>query len=194
MIVIASPDAEPFVTDRTAIEQQQKTLLEQAEQQRNDSRTPDAPRHQFRKYSLNTSYLYSLTPTLYYLTSAYGQTSSDNLYASERIAIGGQYSVRGFKEQYLSGLRGVYWRNELNWQPAFKLFPVEFTFTAALDSGWIQTREPLVEGGYVTGAALSVTLNGRRMQHATTFGKPLSSPHTLHPDPWVIYWQTTVTL
>ncbi|MEX0631467.1 ShlB/FhaC/HecB family hemolysin secretion/activation protein [Serratia ureilytica] len=56
------------------------------------------------------------SPSLYYLTSAYGQTSADNLYAGERISIGGQYSVRGFKEQYLTGNRGAYWRNELNWQ------------------------------------------------------------------------------
>lgn len=35
------------------------------------------------------------------------------LYANERLSLGGQYSVRGFKEQYLTGNRGGYWRNEL---------------------------------------------------------------------------------
>lgn len=75
-----------------------------------------APRSEFRKLGLGASYFYPLAPSLYYLTSAYGQTSADNLYAGERISIGGQYSVRGFKEQYLTGNRGAYWRNELNWQ------------------------------------------------------------------------------
>lgn len=75
-----------------------------------------APRSEFRKLGLSASYFYPLAPSLYYLTSAYGQTSADNLYAGERISIGGQYSVRGFKEQYLTGNRGAYWRNELNWQ------------------------------------------------------------------------------
>lgn len=81
-----------------------------------DPQRNGAPRSEFRKLGLSASYFYSLVPSLYYLTSAYGQTSADNLYAGERISIGGQYSVRGFKEQYLTGNRGAYWRNELNWQ------------------------------------------------------------------------------
>ncbi|MBO1916314.1 hypothetical protein J4727_12560 [Providencia rettgeri] len=36
------------------------------------------------------------------------------LYGIERISIGGQYSVRGYHEQSLSGNRGGYWRNEIN--------------------------------------------------------------------------------
>ncbi|MGK2888494.1 MAG: hypothetical protein ACSLEN_03420 [Candidatus Malihini olakiniferum] len=42
---------------------------------------PDALRAQFRKVSLNASVFYSLIPFLYYLTTAYTQTSLDNLYA-----------------------------------------------------------------------------------------------------------------
>lgn len=65
---------------------------------RDEPAAPYAARSEFRKLSLSASYFYPLTPSLYYLTSAYGQTSIDNLYSSERISFGGQYSVRGFKE------------------------------------------------------------------------------------------------
>lgn len=162
--------------------------------QRDDARYPDAPRAQFRKVSLNASVFYSFTPSLYYLTTAYGQTSPDNLYASERVTAGGLYSVRGFKEQLLSGNRGAYWRNEVNWQLAS--FPVvgEVSLTGALDGGWVSGQGGLVDGGKVVGSALGLTLNGRWFTHSLMIGKPLAFPSELHPDNWVGYWQATVTL
>ena len=161
---------------------------------RDDTRYPDAPRAQFRKVSLNASVFYSFTPSLYYLTTAYGQTSPDNLYASERVTAGGLYSVRGFKEHLLSGNRGAYWRNEVNWQLAS--FPVvgEVTLTGALDSGWVSGQGGLVDGGKVVGTAMGLTLNGRWFTQSLMMGKPLAFPSALRPDKWVGYWQATVTL
>jgi hemolysin activation/secretion protein len=57
----------------------------------------------------------SVTRNAWWLTSAYGQWSPDRLYGSERLTLGGESSVRGFKEQYLSGDNGGYWRNELGY-------------------------------------------------------------------------------
>ena len=45
-----------------------------------------------------------------------GQRSEDVLYGPQRISIGGLSSVRGFKEQSLSGDSGGYWRNQLRWR------------------------------------------------------------------------------
>lgn len=161
---------------------------------RDDTRYPDAPRAQFRKVSLNASVFYSFTPSLYYLTTAYGQTSPDNLYASERVTAGGLYSVRGFKEQLLSGNRGAYWRNEVNWQLAS--FPVvgAVSLTGAVDGGWVSGQGGLVDGGKVVGSALGLTLNGRWFTQSLMMGKPLAFPSELRPDKWVGYWQATITL
>ncbi|WP_264625071.1 ShlB/FhaC/HecB family hemolysin secretion/activation protein [Candidatus Symbiopectobacterium sp. NZEC135] len=161
---------------------------------RDDTRYPDAPRAQFRKVSLNASVFYSFTPSLYYLTTAYGQTSPDNLYASERVTAGGLYSVRGFKEQLLSGNRGAYWRNEVNWQLAS--FPIvgAVSLTGAVDGGWVSGQGGLVDGGKVVGSALGLTLNGRWFTQSLMMGKPLAFPGELRPDKWVGYWQATVTL
>jgi len=161
---------------------------------RDDPAAPYAARSKFRKLSLSASYFYPLTPSLYYLTSAYGQASADNLYSGERISLGGQYSVRGFKEQYLTGNRGAYWRNELNWQ----LGPVpvigDVSLTAALDGGWLRSETHQVDGGSVAGAALGLAINNRWFNQAFTVGKPLAHPNSLQPDRWVAYWQAGITL
>lgn len=154
----------------------------------------DAPRSEFRKLSLSGSYFYPLTSSLYYLTSAHGQTTADNLYSSERISVGGQYSVRGFKEQYLTGNRGAYWRNELNWQWMTLPGLGELSLTSALDTGWVQGRTGKIDGGNVTGAAVGVSMNGRWFNQSATLGRPLTHPDSFTPDHWVAYWQATVTL
>ncbi|QNK30812.1 ShlB/FhaC/HecB family hemolysin secretion/activation protein [Serratia sp. JUb9] len=162
--------------------------------------TPDEPaapyaaRSEFRKFSLSSSYFYPLTPNLYYLTSAYGQISADNLYAGERLSVGGQYSVRGFKEQYLTGNSGTYWRNELNWQLGTVPAIGDVSLTGALDGGWLRSEAHQVDGGSVVGAALGLTMNIKMFNQSFNVGKPLAYPTNLRPDRWVAYWQATVTL
>lgn len=155
-----------------------------------DPQHRDLPRSKFRKFSLSTSYFHPLVSSLSYLASAYGQTTPDNLYSSERISVGGQYSVRGFREQYLTGNRGAYWRNELSWQPGSG----DLTLFGAMDSGWVQGRAERIDGGNVTGAAVGAVINSRWFGQSFTFGKPLRYPESLQPDRWVAYWQATVTL
>lgn len=161
---------------------------------RDEPAAPYAARSEFRKLSLSASYFYPLTPSLYYLTSTYGQTSADNLYSSERISLGGQYSVRGFKEQYLTGNRGTYWRNELNWQLGTAPVIGEVSLTSALDGGWLRSELHQVDGGSVAGAALGLAMNNKGFNQSFTVGKPLIYPASLQPDRWVAYWQTGITL
>ncbi|HGM6878994.1 TPA: ShlB/FhaC/HecB family hemolysin secretion/activation protein [Serratia marcescens] len=155
---------------------------------------PYADRREFRKLGLGASYFYPLTPSLYYLTSAYGQTSADNLYAGERISLGGQYSVRGFKEQYLTGNRGAYWRNELNQRLVTVPVVGEVSLTAALDGGWLRSETHRVDGGSVAGASLGLAMNSKWFNQSFTVGKPLAHPDSLQPDHWVAYWQAGITL
>ncbi|MEC5343326.1 ShlB/FhaC/HecB family hemolysin secretion/activation protein [Brenneria populi] len=159
------------------------------------SATNDAgelPRAEFRKLALSASYFYPLAPSLYFLASAYGQTTPDNLYAGERISLGGEYSVRGFKEQTLTGNRGLYWRNELNW--SFATLPLlgDLSLTAALDSGWIAGQTGQADGGNMTGAALGLSAASRRINQAISLGVPLHFPHELHPDNAAVYWQVNL--
>ncbi|MBS9444263.1 ShlB/FhaC/HecB family hemolysin secretion/activation protein [Photorhabdus heterorhabditis] len=161
---------------------------------KDDPRFPDAPRSQFRKFSLSASYFMPVTDSIYYLSSIYGQTTPDNLYSSERLSLGGQYSVRGFKEQYLTGNRGGYWRNELNWRVSALPVLGELALTGALDTGWLQKKTGQIDGGNVTGAALGLSLTHRRFNQNITIGKPLIHPAHLKPDHWVTYWSASLTL
>ncbi|MCT8350444.1 ShlB/FhaC/HecB family hemolysin secretion/activation protein [Photorhabdus kayaii] len=159
---------------------------------KDDPHFPDAPRSQFRKFSLSASYFVPISDSLYYLSSAYGQTTPYNLYANERLSLGGQYSVRGFKEQYLTGNRGGYWRNELNWQISELPVLGELALTGALDTGWLQGKTKQIDGGNVTGTALGISLTHSKFNQTMTLGTPLIYPDHLKPDNWVVYWSVSL--
>ncbi|MBB6932149.1 ShlB/FhaC/HecB family hemolysin secretion/activation protein, partial [Escherichia coli] len=75
----------------------------------------DLPVNQFRKWSVSASFQRPVTDRVWWLTSAYAQWSPDRLHGVEQLSLGGESSVRGFKEQYISGNNGGYLRNELSW-------------------------------------------------------------------------------
>ncbi|MBC8954461.1 ShlB/FhaC/HecB family hemolysin secretion/activation protein [Xenorhabdus sp. PB62.4] len=160
---------------------------------KDNSGARNAPKSQFRKFSLSSSYFIPVTDDIYYLTSLYGQFTPDNLYASERLSLGGQYSVRGFKEQNLIGNNGGYWRNELNWKLTTLPLLGELSLNSALDTGWLKNnKKGQIEGGNVTGASLGISLNHNRMSQTVIIGKPLAYPTHLRPDHWIVYWSASL--
>ncbi|MDR2100082.1 MAG: ShlB/FhaC/HecB family hemolysin secretion/activation protein, partial [Campylobacteraceae bacterium] len=56
-----------------------------------------------------------------YSLSAYMQLSGDSLFGSDKISIGGPYSVRGFSKEGLSGNEGYYVRNELSYNTQYAI-------------------------------------------------------------------------
>lgn len=154
----------------------------------------DVPRAEFRKWNLNASFQRPVTHDLLWLTSLYGQWSPDRLYGSERLTLGGESSVRGFKEQYLSGDNGGYWRNELNY-PLFTL-PVfgQISATVALDGGWLEKdRFDKFASGTLWGTAASLSSAGRWFASQITVGTPLAYPDWLGPDHLTLNWRVAVT-
>lgn len=154
----------------------------------------DVPRAEFRKWNLNASFQRPVTHDLLWLTSLYGQWSPDRLYGSERLTLGGESSVRGFKEQYLSGDNGGYWRNELNY-PLFTL-PVlgQISATVALDGGWLEKdRFDKFASGTLWGTAASLSSAGRWFASQITAGTPLAYPDWLGPDHLTLNWRVAVT-
>jgi hemolysin activation/secretion protein len=151
-------------------------------------KTGDLPKAQFRKWSISGSFQRPLTNNLWWLSSVYGQWSPDRLYGSERLTIGGESSVRGFKEQYLSGDAGGYLRNELN----YSLFTLpllgEFSALAAIDGGWLKSDAMNREStGALWGSAVGLGTRGRNFYTQYTVGIPLSYPGHLQPDHVSIY-------
>lgn len=148
----------------------------------------ELPKAQFRKWSISGSFQRPLTDGLWWLSSLYGQWSPDRLYGSERLTLGGESSVRGFKEQYLSGDIGGYLRNELS----YRLFtlPVvgEVSALAAVDGGWLKSdAQDRDATGTLWGSAIGLGTQGRHVYTQYTLGIPLSYPGSLQPDRVSIY-------
>ena len=153
----------------------------------------DLPKSEFRKWSLNASYQRPVTENLWWLASVYGQWTPDRLYGSERMTIGGESSVRGFKEQSISGDNGAYWRNELNYT-LFTL-PVigQVSSLIALDGGWMHSdRLDPYACGTLWGTAAGLSTANRWVSTSLTVGVPLVYPDWLGPDHLSVYYRVAV--
>ncbi|MBM7355428.1 UNVERIFIED_ORG: hemolysin activation/secretion protein [Enterobacter sp. JUb101] len=160
-----------------------------------EDKTGDAPRALFRKWSLNASFQRPLTQDLGWLTSVYGQWSPDRLYGAERLTLGGESSVRGFKEQYLSGDNGGYLRNELGYT-LFTL-PVigQVSATVAFDGGWLEKdREDRFASGTLWGASVGLSSSGRVYSSQISVGTPVHYPDWLGPDHVSVNWRIAFML
>ncbi|HGN1705996.1 TPA: ShlB/FhaC/HecB family hemolysin secretion/activation protein [Providencia rettgeri] len=159
-----------------------------------DTLAKDSPRSHYRKFSLSSSYQYYFSNSLTYLTSFYGQYSPDNLYGIERISIGGQYSVRGYHEQSLSGNRGGYWRNEINKDIANTAIG-QLRFIGALDYGFIASDKCHIEHDTLAGGAVGLSFIGNSLFYSQLLlSKPLHYPSQLKPDNWSAYWSVSFSL
>lgn len=153
----------------------------------------DVPKAEFRKWSVSGSFQRPLAEKLWWLSSVYFQWSPDRLYGSERLTLGGETSVRGYKEQYISGDNGGYWRNEVNY--SLLTLPVfgQIGAMAAFDGGWLKKDGfDRYAAGTLWGAALGLTSAGRWFSSQFTVGTPVNYPDWLAPDHLNIYYRVSV--
>lgn len=143
---------------------------------------PDyAPRSQFVKLNYSASYQRALKmgdTELSLSTQLVGQRSRDTLHGSERISIGGLYSVRGFNRNSLSGDNGYYLRTELSRRHTFDVAAqaVSARFYAALDTGRVTGAAAGVAEGRLTGGAVGVALAWRGVALDMSVAAPISYP------------------
>ena len=161
----------------------------------NDKHKSDgAPQAEFSKWQLSASYYLPVGSHWAWLSSFYAQWSSERLYGSERLTLGGEYSVRGYREQYLSGDNGGYWRNEISRSFSMPLRLGEVNVFAALDGGYLRSGpdEPEAKGSLM-GSALGISHHQRYVNQQFTLGWPLIRPGWLHPDSVAIYYRLALT-
>ncbi|NUT77978.1 ShlB/FhaC/HecB family hemolysin secretion/activation protein [Pseudomonas sp. C1C7] len=151
---------------------------------------PGEPNARYRKYSATASYLqpFKLWGESFSFTSLMtGQRSEDVLFSPQRTSLGGQSSIRGYKDQSLSGDSGGYWRNDLRWtrpvtlswlRPLF----AEYGTGLGYDQGVI--RDDRYNGdqhGRLSSNSLELFARGQHMAASVTFAHSLERPDTL-PD------------
>jgi hemolysin activation/secretion protein len=143
------------------------------------------------RYNLYTATLSYLQPFRLWGESfsvqslATGQHSEDVLFSPLRISIGGLTSVRGFKEQSLTGDSGGYWRNQLNWRRPIGWAPLqpwlnEYGAALAYDVGVIEhgPHNPLAHGR-MSGQALELHVRGPHLAASVTLAQSLDRPSTI---------------
>ncbi len=110
-----------------------------------------------------------------------GQYTDDTLYGTERIAIGGPFSVRGFRRFALSGDVGWLWRNDLgvplNLAQLFGTQALNGVLRpyVGLDVGHVQERNG-VPGGTLAGATVGVSVAMRPLSIQLAYSEPIATP------------------
>ena len=156
----------------------------QAQDERDDAgnRQPNA---RYRKYTATASFLQPFTlwgESFSFSSLATGQRSEDILFSPQRISLGGSASVRGFKDQQLSGDSGGYWRNDVRWarpvtldwlRPAF----AEYGASVGYDQGVISHgRYNDDVHGRVSSNSLELFARGKHVSTSVTFAHSLERP------------------
>lgn len=106
------------------------------------------------------------------------------LVPSDRFAIGGRYTVRGFDgEQQLSAERGGLWRNEL----ALALPAPGHELYTGVDYGQVGGPSArLLAGTALCGAVLGLRGQWSKVQYDLSIGTPISKPRAFPTSPWSV--------
>jgi hemolysin activation/secretion protein len=123
-------------------------------------------------YNISLSVMKDFYPFRYSL-SAYMQFTDDSLFGSDKISIGGPYSVRGFSKEGLSGNEGYYVRNELLYNMHYEVLSgVGNSYFIALDGGEINSDEDNF-GGRLIGCSLGTKIQSKNLEASLQYDIPL---------------------
>jgi len=113
---------------------------------------------------------------LYWNSALRYQWSSDPLYGSEFISLGGRYTVNGFDgEVMLGGATGGYWRNSLNFSLHRRFSPY-----AGVDVGHIATNAAQgIAGGNISGVHVGARGQAVGLDWDAFVGFPLDAPRAI---------------
>lgn len=159
---------------------------------------PGQPVARYRKYSATLSYVQGfqlLGERLSFSSLATGQRSEDVLFSPQRISLGGLSSVRGLKDQSLSGDSGGYWRNDLRWTrpvnwPLLQPLVAEYGLSLGYDLGVI--RNDRYNGEYhgrASSHSLELFARGQHMAASVTFAHSLERPDVLTEKERPVYFR-----
>lgn len=105
-----------------------------------------------------------------------GQIAKSALFGSEQFSVGGYYSVRGFRENYITGDSGYNFRNKLNVNlgslSGFSYLN-KFSFEPFYDYGFVKTKDGIKDSGRLSGAGFKTIFNGKYFNASITYGSAL---------------------
>lgn len=136
---------------------------------------------------------------MHYNLAINAQWSDDNLFSSEQISLGGQYSIRGFKENIALGDTGVYMRNEVSVRlprvtiPFWSALLGELQGFMAYDAGMLRRdRTDPLEQGRLSGIATGLRKQAGTVRWQATIAKSLSAPDYIKEVPYELYLEMSL--
>lgn len=159
------------------------------------------PVARYNKYTVTASYLqpFQLLGERFSFDSVFSaQRSEDVLFSPQRFSLGGLYSIRGFKEQSVTGDSGYYLRNQLRWTRPVGLEwlrPVvqEYSLTAAYDMGAIRgDKYNHEQSGRLASHAFELSARGQHLAASVTAAHTLSRPDAIEHKERPIYFRFDV--
>ncbi len=164
---------------------------------------PSTPRAQFLKSELSLYYYKPfevMGQKLTYNATSFAQWSAMTLYSADQMSIGGQSSVRGYKENTLGGDQGAYLQNTLSWalpQTGYEIPDKLFgTFSPFIgyDIGALENdAKDTTEKGVLSGYAVGLKTSGGYINLAATYARPLRTPAHLQERHHEFYLSATVS-
>ncbi|WP_460096958.1 ShlB/FhaC/HecB family hemolysin secretion/activation protein [Pseudomonas sp. S3_C01] len=157
----------------------------------------------YRKYTATASYLQPFQvwgESFSFSSLMTGQRSEDVLFSPQRMSLGGQSSIRGYKDQSLSGDSGGYWRNDLRWSRPVTLEwlrPVfaEYGTSLGYDQGVIRgDRYNGDQHGRMSSNSLELFARGEHLNASVTFAHSLERPDALTEREAPIYFRVDVSI
>jgi hemolysin activation/secretion protein len=106
------------------------------------------------------------------------QISKNTLFGSEQFSVGGYYSVRGFRENYITGDSGYYFRNKANFGLSSLLkteqaYLNKIAFEPFYDYGYVKTRYN-GDSGRLSGAGIKTIFDGKYFSASLTYSWALN--------------------
>ncbi len=171
--------------------------------QANHDPKPGQPDARYRKYTATVSYLYPFNlwgESLSFSSLMTGQRSEDVLFSPQRMSLGGQSSIRGYKDQMLAGDSGGYWRNDLRWsrpvtwawmQSVFS----EYGTSLGYDQGVIsRNRYNGEQHGRMSSNSVELFARGKNVAASVTFAHSLERPDAITDREAPIYFRLDFSL
>ncbi|ASA58319.1 hemolysin activator protein [Vibrio gazogenes] len=156
---------------------------------------PGFPKAQFRKGTLTASYTQPFQSGPVFTSTLFAQWSNDTLYSSQRLSIGGEYSVRGFKDVSISGDEGYYWRNDLSYPLGTLPYIGQVSAQWAVDTGSIvRDKNDALERGSLMGSSLGIQTRSRRVSSSLAIGMPLDAPGALDADHYIVNYRLNIAI
>ncbi|PWE38949.1 ShlB/FhaC/HecB family hemolysin secretion/activation protein [Pseudomonas prosekii] len=159
---------------------------------------PGEPDARYRKYTATVSYLQPFKvwgESFSFNSLMTGQHSEDVLFSPQRTSLGGLSSLRGYKDQSLSGDSGGYWRNDLRWSRPVNLEwlrPVfaEYGTSLGYDQGVISAnRYNGDQHGRLSSNSVELFARGQHLAASVTFAHSLERPDALTEREAPIYFR-----